>query len=189
MRENRSETIGQGSREENDPESAIPADADGETKSRTPISVILAGMVLTILTIICLQVDDWSRDWTQNTSATDPDSTELHLRPIDCLLAPGELADLVIETMQGVPRWKLVKKTEISDERVNIELVHQTFIFGFKDDVEVKIVKTEKGSMLSAKSQSRIGQGDLGQNPRNLRELISRLHQGLAQNRLPASSD
>lgn len=152
----------------------------GKTKM-PPALVILAGVVLTVLTVICLQVDDWSRDWTHNTAETDPDAKDVNMRPIDSSLTPNDFADLVIDVMQDVNRWDIKEKSQIGDEIVQVDLIHRTFFVGFKDDVQVEIVKTENGSTLYARSRSRIGQGDLGQNPRNIKELIGKVNQKLAE--------
>ncbi|MEE2640344.1 MAG: DUF1499 domain-containing protein [Planctomycetota bacterium] len=144
-----------------------------QTGKMPPFFVILAGIVLTVLTVICLQVDDWSRDWTNNSAETDPESDDVNMRPIESGLSPDEFGKLMIESMKKVPRWEIVETVNLSDELVKIHLLHRTFFVGFKDDIHVEIVATEEGSTLYARSDSRIGSGDLGQNPRNLRELIS----------------
>ncbi|MEC9091840.1 MAG: DUF1499 domain-containing protein [Planctomycetota bacterium] len=187
MKENCSKTVDKASHRANESKSQNAANDSQNPKPKTPLSVILTGLLLTILTILALQVDNWSRDWICNTSQTDPYSTDPNLRPVDCLHAPHELADLVIKVLQEVPRWELVEKNKTGEGTVVISLVHKTFFLGFKDDIQVTIRKTQTGSRLSAKSQSRIGKGDLGQNPRNLKELISLLRQNLTVSHLVTS--
>ena len=46
----------------------------------------------------------------------------------------------------------------------------------FYDDITV-ILRSERGNSVKATSQSRVGKGDLGQNPRNLKELVNFLLQ------------
>ena len=164
----------------NDDEEYVPdIDLGDSKKPKTSVSVIIAGIVLTILTIICLQVDDWSRDWTQNTSETDPESKDVAMQPIATKLATTEFADIVVKAMKEVPRWELIEQTDDGEDRKKMDFVHSTFLMRYKDDVAVEIVKTETGSTLYAKSQSRIGKGDLGQNPRNIKELITKVREKL----------
>jgi uncharacterized protein (DUF1499 family) len=49
----------------------------------------------------------------------------------------------------------------------------------FKDDIWVTLApgETEGTTIVQVRSQSRLGRGDLGQNPRNIKELLSRLEQ------------
>jgi uncharacterized protein (DUF1499 family) len=45
----------------------------------------------------------------------------------------------------------------------------------YRDDIRVQIEPAAEGTRLSAESRSRVGKGDLGQNPRNLRELLDKV--------------
>lgn len=164
-------------------------DLGDSKKTKTSMSVIIAGVVLTILTIICLQVDDWSRDWTQNTSETDPAAKDVDMRPVATGLSTPEFAELVIAAMKDIPRWKLMDQTSDGDDRIKLDFVHSTFLMRYKDDIAVEIVKTETGSTLYAKSQSRIGKGDLGQNPRNIKELISKVREKLKKSKRQDKAD
>ena len=59
------------------------------------------------------------------------------------------------------------------DAQLRIEAVVTTRLWKFKDDVSIWIVaQPNGGSRLYARSQSRVGRGDLGANTRHLRELI-----------------
>ena len=78
-------------------------DLGDSKKTKTSMSVIIAGIVLTILTIICLQVDDWSRDWTQNTSETDPAAKDIDMQPIATSLSTTDFAELVVVAMKDIP--------------------------------------------------------------------------------------
>lgn len=165
--------------DDGDDEFVPDIDLGDSKKPKTPVSVIIAGIVLTILTIICLQVDDWSRDWTQNTSETDPAAKDVAMQPIATQLPTMDFAELVIAAMKEVPRWELIEQTDDGEDRTKLDFVHSTFLMRYKDDVAVEIVKTETGSTLYAKSESRIGKGDLGQNPRNIKELITKVREKL----------
>ena len=153
-----------------------------EAEKMTPISVIIAGIVLTVLVIICLQVDDWSRDWTTNYAETHPDAKDVNLRPIESERTVAELCDLVVDAMKDKTRWEVISKKQVAPTLIEIKLVHKSFLLGFKDDVTVEIVaQGQEGSILYVESQSRIGKGDLGQNPRNIKELVGLIRAALTK--------
>ncbi len=56
-----------------------------------------------------------------------------------------------------------------------VEATFTSFWFGFKDDVVVRVKPTATGSIVDARSVSRVGQSDLGANARRIGELLDRL--------------
>ena len=56
-----------------------------------------------------------------------------------------------------------------------IEAVATTFWFGFKDDIVVRVAPAGAGSLIDARSKSRVGVGDLGTNAQRLRAYLERL--------------
>ncbi len=56
-----------------------------------------------------------------------------------------------------------------------IEATDTTFWFGFKDDVVVRVRPAASGSLVDARSVSRVGLSDLGANARRIGELLERL--------------
>ncbi len=50
--------------------------------------------------------------------------------------------------------------------------VRTTPLFRFRDDVTVRVHADGDGTRAEVTSASRIGKGDLGQNPRNIKELL-----------------
>ncbi len=73
----------------------------------------------------------------------------------------------VLEAERVLPRWKV----EDASEDV-VWLTRTTRVFRFVDDVYVLVEPLPGGrSRLVARSASRVGKGDLGQNARNLKEL------------------
>ena len=62
-------------------------------------------------------------------------------------------------------------------ERGLIEAVDVTFWFGFKDDVAVRIMTSEQGSIVDVRSASRVGISDLGTNAKRAKEILRRLKQ------------
>ena len=58
-----------------------------------------------------------------------------------------------------------------------MNLIRVTPIMRFTDDITVILRNEKEGTRVKATSQSRVGKGDLGQNPRNLKELVNFLLQ------------
>lgn len=132
--------------------------------------LIFAAMVFaTVFTI-----DDWSRDLSMNRAETSADAKDPRLHPIQSTLHPGDLAAVVETTAERLSGWRRPHR-EDTDEKIEIRFERTTRVWRFVDDVVVTITPTETGSELQATSQSRIGRGDLGQNPRNLVELLERV--------------
>jgi hypothetical protein len=68
--------------------------------------------------------------------------------------------------------WYLV---ESAPQDGRIEATATTRIFGFKDDVVVRVRAAEKGSELDMRSMSRIGQSDIGANAARIRDFLRKL--------------
>ncbi len=56
-----------------------------------------------------------------------------------------------------------------------IEATAQTFWFGFKDDIIVRIQPDSTGSLVDVRSVSRVGVSDLGANARRIRKYLTLL--------------
>lgn len=70
--------------------------------------------------------------------------------------------------------WELVAAVP---EEGRIEATDTTFWFRFKDDVVIKIESTSDGSLVNARSVSRVGGGDVGANAIRLRKLFALLEE------------
>jgi uncharacterized protein (DUF1499 family) len=57
-----------------------------------------------------------------------------------------------------------------------IEATATTFWFRFKDDVVIEVTESAQGSILNARSLSRVGTSDVGKNAARLREFFTHLH-------------
>ncbi|MGE0093237.1 MAG: DUF1499 domain-containing protein [Alphaproteobacteria bacterium] len=61
--------------------------------------------------------------------------------------------------------------------RGTIEATDQTFWFGFKDDIVVRVRADSAGSVIDVRSLSRIGRSDVGTNARRIRAYRERLNE------------
>ena len=148
------------------------------------LAAIAVSLLLLIAAIWLLaNVDDWSRDFTTNYAATAASAKKDSLRPIISERTSPELADLVTTAAQKPRGWELASRVDSPDE-ITLRFVRTTRLMRFKDDITVHIrpakdaphpQSDEQSNEISAESQSRVGKGDFGQNPRNLVELMDTL--------------
>jgi uncharacterized protein (DUF1499 family) len=68
--------------------------------------------------------------------------------------------------------WALVAQ---DPSALRIEATDTTFWFRFKDDIVIRIRPAQNGSIVDARSVSRVGGGDAGTNARRLRAFFDRL--------------
>ena len=142
---------------------------------------LLMFLLLAAALMLAFTVDDWSRDLTSNHAATSETAANDALRPIFSSRAPDELARIVVAAVAEMPQWEHLK-TDAQDDDIVLSLVRSTKLMRFQDDVTVTIAATsDGGSRLDAASRSRVGVGDLGQNPRNLIELLSAIRRRLGE--------
>lgn len=87
---------------------------------------------------------------------------------------PDELARAIESAVEKLPSWTLE-----GSQDGTIHAVRRTRIFRFKDDVTVRISERDAGSEATFESASRVGKGDLGQNPRNLQQLLEAVNEEL----------
>lgn len=143
----------------------------------------MVGLLLAILAIgvvpVVLQVDDWGRDLTTHVAATEPEAEDPRLRPFRTARSTEDVAGLVRETAEGLDGWEVAEETSPDPGSLTIHLVRTSTLFGFADDVEVRILDRGFFRLVEAESRSRVGKGDLGQNPRNLKALLGPVREGL----------
>lgn len=148
--------------------------------------LILLVAALPLLWVL-LSVDDWRRDLTTNHARTDAAGADPRLRPLRSQQSPAAQAERIAAWVDSQSNWSRESEqrteapargrgSEEPEEVIRMHLVRRTRWLRFRDDIYVTLTPTaEGGSLLEATSQSRIGKGDLGQNPRNLRELLDAL--------------
>lgn len=103
-----------------------------------------------------------TRNWAE-TSDNDPKLAPL-LLPL-----PREQASAHIRTtIENMPRWQV-----LSFDANGIKATRRTRLFRFVDDVSIRLeAASDASTRVHVHSQSRVGKGDLGQNRRNIIELL-----------------
>ena len=108
-----------------------------------------------------------------NVAATATGTADRRLHPRRLPLGPEQAAAAVARAVERLPRWRLTaRRGEV------ISATRTTRLFRFVDDIVVLIEPVEDGTLVRARSASRVGRGDLGQNRRNLAELWRALESG-----------
>jgi len=94
-----------------------------------------------------------------------------HIQPLAIALSPEESYERSRAALQSLG-WELVSD---SPERLELEAVEASLLFGFKDDVIVRIRGTESGSVVDVRSVSRVGRSDLGANAKRIERFFEAL--------------
>jgi len=97
-----------------------------------------------------------------------PDLTSLHSP-----LAPEALFDRAQQAVRECG-WEL---GDANRAQGRIEAVDTTLLYGFKDDIVVRIRAEAGGSVLDVRSASRVGRSDIGANVARIRKFLRRLAQ------------
>lgn len=109
---------------------------------------------------------------TQNRAATDP-PTHLDLAPLVMAGSLEDVAGAIERAANQAKRWAVVARPSATE----LHLTRTTSWMSYTDDVQVTLRGEGDQVVVNARSQSRVGKGDLGQNRRNIRELWTLLQQ------------
>lgn len=108
----------------------------------------------------------WARrNWADTDEGKDPT-----LAPVDLPMSLAESLARIEAVITALPRWQVVS---IDAGAGIVKATRRTRLFRFIDDITIRLESLSSTSMrVHARSQSRVGKGDLGQNRRNLLELL-----------------
>ncbi len=141
------------------------------------LAAVITALLLVPLLVLVTTVDDWSRDLTTNTAQTSDDAIDPQLRPLQLPATFDQIDQAARAIAAANADWEYVE-ADRADRGGIIHLVHVTGLMKFRDDVTLTVGNSVAGeSIVRMQSGSRIGRGDLGQNPRNIKELRSKLQQ------------
>lgn len=90
------------------------------------------------------------------------------IEPLHLSVAPQEAFDAAFAAAREMG-WNIVAADSAA---LRIEAVDETFWYGFEDDVVVRLTPADGGTVLDARSVSRVGRGDLGVNARRVRAYL-----------------
>ncbi len=80
----------------------------------------------------------------------------------------------VAKTLMEARGWKLLA-SENGQMPFTLEASHTTLLFGFTDDVVLRIQATKEGSHVDMRSMSRVGKSDMGVNAKRIQTFLSEL--------------
>jgi hypothetical protein len=137
--------------------------------------LVWSGVALALLIFFFFfYVDDWGRDFVKNYAVISEFSADPELRPLISDRPSAELVEAVTGAARRIRNWEYAG--EASDgEGTLIMFVRTSRLFRFKDDITMRIEDRGRERVVTGESRSRIGKGDLGQNPRNLRRVMAEL--------------
>ena len=97
------------------------------------------------------------------------------LHPARLSVPPAEAFARVQAAASAMPSWTVIASDPATGM---IEAVVTTRIFGFQDDVAIRVRPADGGSVVDVRSKSRDGQGDLGVNANRIRGFVARRERG-----------
>jgi hypothetical protein len=80
--------------------------------------------------------------------------------------------------------WEMVA---VEPQQGRIEATATSLLFGFKDDIVIRITPHEGGSQLDIRSMSRVGRSDVGVNARRIHRFLQRLKTAIARHEGPGA--
>jgi len=72
-----------------------------------------------------------------------------------------------------------LKITNANPAEGRLEAVDTTLLYGFQDDMVVRIQESQQGTRIDVRSKSRVGRSDLGVNAKRIRTFLSKLRSAL----------
>jgi uncharacterized protein (DUF1499 family) len=108
-----------------------------------------------------------TRNWADTDAGDDP-----VLKPLDLSLSRADALARVEAVIRRLPRWQVER---VDREAGTLTATRRTWLWRFVDDIEVRCEAIPSGTRIHARSKSRVGKGDLGQNRRNLLKLFRAL--------------
>jgi uncharacterized protein (DUF1499 family) len=102
------------------------------------------------------------------------------IKPLLVARPLGDVYSAVRETVKALS-WKVIDEQPPELAKTGyIEAVDRTFIFGFTDDVAIRITGSAKAARVDIRSSSRFGQHDLGRNAQRIRRFMAEVKDRLA---------
>jgi hypothetical protein len=126
-----------------------------------------------------LYIDDWGRDFTANHAEISDLSLDETLQPVTSQRSSEELVLAIKWAGRRIRSWEYIGDAE-DDNATMIIFVRTNRILRFKDDITIRVEDRGRERVITGESRSRLGFGDLGRNPRNLRRILNELRGVLA---------
>jgi hypothetical protein len=135
-------------------------------------TLLAAGAIATLW--LFATIDDWGRDFRENHAEIRQDGSDPTLRPFESRRSTEELVEALKWAARRLGTWEYAGRAQDADTTL-VSFVRRGRPFGLTSDVTLRIRDRGRWRMITGESRSRIGLGDLGQNPRNLRAILTEL--------------
>ncbi|TWT80004.1 hypothetical protein CA13_14160 [Planctomycetes bacterium CA13] len=145
-----------------------------KNQKRKMFGIVALVIVAVSIVALFIRIDNWSRDFSTNYAKLDPAARDMNLRPMTFTDPLDVVIEKIEKWVQSQPHWEVVEKTA-SESSAQLHLTRTTSLMRYTDDIHVDLTAQGGGTWMEAESKSRVGKGDLGQNPRNLKELLAAL--------------
>ncbi len=113
-----------------------------------------------------------------NSLAPDPATVKQQLEAFPDIktdvvaIAPAQALSRA-EAVARAMGWDIVA---VDSKAMQVEATARTLLFGFKDDVAIRVTPEGTGSRIDVRSASRVGRSDLGVNARRIREYLKQFN-------------
>ena len=97
------------------------------------------------------------------------------IAPLRLAASPADAFERVARAVRSMG-WDVVS---VVPGDLRVEATDTTWLFGFKDDVVVRIRPTSDGSVVDVRSLSRVGGSDFGVNAKRVRTLLRKIDEGV----------
>ena len=126
-------------------------------------------------------LQQWFTYLTVNDVSTKDPTHYPQLQPLETSSSIDEIIAAVRDCFSEQDKhWRIVS---VNHDRQTIQAEIDTAIFGFTDDVTIRIetnIETNHHKSIQIRSRSRIGMGDLGKNAQNIRQIFDALQSRLS---------
>ena len=93
------------------------------------------------------------------------------IAPLESKLSPGDAFTHALDVARSMG-WDIVAAVPAEGR---IEATDTTLLFGFKDDIVVRVAPGPQGSRVDVRSESRIGVSDVGTNARRVAQFLQKM--------------
>jgi hypothetical protein len=119
-------------------------------------------------------IDDPKRDFTENHAAIEDSASDPLLRPMIFDRPALELVEATRDAAARIKNWDYIG-TAVIGNASTVVFERTSRVLRLKDDIIIRVEDLGPRCRVTGESKSRLGLGDLGQNPRNLRRIVTEL--------------
>lgn len=137
--------------------------------------------IVIVIVILLAGIFILGRFYPDNIAETAPDGGKKNLKTRVYKTDPATAVETVKQTIPTLStyggNWKLVGESETAERGKIVKA--EVPVVVFTDDLEVYIKQTPEGISIDAKSNSRVGRSDFGENARHINQLLNALDEKL----------